>query len=241
MKTVYLKKLGLAGLVAMLMLSAFAVLVPGAAQAHGKRTLAGGKYQIVVGFLAEPAFAGVQNGIDLRICQGECRQTDAGADANPVKDADKTLKAEVIYGSQTFPLQLTPRYKADGRYNGVFFPTKAGEYTFRFYGTINGDAIDERMVSGKDGFGSVEDQILFPAADNASNASNTAALQQQVKDAKDSAASATTFGIVGLVAGVLGLVLGGIAVVRRPKAVVGSALESRETVGSGVGRGPQGG
>lgn len=228
------KKFVAAGLVAMLMFSLVAVLSSGTASAHGRRDIANGKYQIVVGFLTEPAYTNNTNGIDLTICQGACENNADGTLKNPVKDADKTLKAEVIFGSQTLPVTLAPRFRADGKYNGYFTPSKAGDYTFHFTGTINGDQIDEKMASTKDGFGAVEDPKLFPAVQ-----SSAADLQQQVKDAKDQASGASTFGIIGIVVGALGLIVAGIALALRSKPV--TAVETREPVGSGAGRGPQGG
>ncbi len=232
--TINYRKFMAAGLVALMMFSLLALLATDQASAHGRRTLVNDKYEIVFGFLGEPAFTGGQNGIDLTVCQGKCDSNDDGSLKNPIKDADKTMKAEVIFGSQTLPVELKPRFRADGKYNGYFFPSKAGEYTFHFTGTINGDKIDERVVSGKDGFNSVEDPKLFPAAGGS-------ALDQQVKDANDKASSATTFGIIGIVVGVLGLIAGGISLALRPKAVATSMSQPRETVGSGTGRGPQGG
>jgi hypothetical protein len=215
------------------------LVAPSIASAHGRRTVAD-KYQFVVGFLAEPAFAGQQNGIDLTVCQGECQTNADGTLKNPVKDVDKMLKAEAVYNGQTFPVTLTPRFRADGKYNGVFFPTKAGEYTFHFSGTVSGDKIDERFVSGKDGFGSVEEvtPLQFPAAANA-----TSNLEQQVKDASDKASSATTFGIIGIVIGVVGLLLGGagLMMAQRARAAAPVASQERSPVSSGTGRGPQGG
>ncbi len=211
-------------------------LTPGLASAHGRKDLVGGKYQIGFGFLAEPAFTGESNGIDLTVCEGAC-QTQDGKTVNPIKDVQKTLKAQAIFGSQTLDVELKPRFNADGKYNGYFFPSKAGEYTFRFYGTINGDAVDVNVTSGKDGFSLVEDPKSFPAVSG--GGSN---LEQQVKEAKDSASSATIFGIIGLVVGALGVIAGGAGLLRRPKAVnIPVVGEGRDTVASGSGRGPQGG
>src|SRR4051812_38801844 len=95
------KKLSRA-LTAITVLALFALLVATpVASAHGRRDLADGKYQIVVGFLSEPAFTGAQNGIDLMVCQGKCENNPDGTLKNPVKDVQKTLKAQAIYGSQT--------------------------------------------------------------------------------------------------------------------------------------------
>ncbi|MBN9386482.1 MAG: hypothetical protein J0I20_00385 [Chloroflexi bacterium] len=206
------RSISLIGLLTLVALLAIA-LAPGLASAHGKRTI-DNKYQFIVGFLNEPAFASQQNGIDLTVCQGECQTNADKTVKNPVKDVDKTLKAEVIFNGQTFPVTLTPRYGFDGKYNGVFFPTQAGDYTFHFTGTINGDAVDERFVSSKDGFNSVEAvaPLQFPATSTSSGPS-TADLAQQVKDANDKAGSATIFGIIGIVVGVLGLIVAGISLV----------------------------
>jgi hypothetical protein len=207
------RKFVAAGLVAVLLFGLVAALHTQTAAAHGRRDLVGGKYQIVFGFLSEPALTGTSNGIDLTVCQGACVTNADGSLKNPVLGVEKTLKAQTIYGSQTLDVALSPRFRADGKYNAYFTPAKAGEYTFRFYGTINGDAIDERVVSSKDGFNSVDDPKLLPAGQ-----SSTSNLEQQVKDANDKASSATTFGIIGLVMGALGLVLGGLSLGLRSRA-----------------------
>src|SRR5437763_15040590 len=91
------KKFIAAAMVATLMLSLVAVLSTGTASAHGRRDIANGKYQIVVGFLTEPAYTNNSNGIDLTICQGACVTNTDGTLKNPSKDADKTLKADLTY------------------------------------------------------------------------------------------------------------------------------------------------
>ncbi|MBI2322865.1 MAG: hypothetical protein HYU88_12445 [Chloroflexi bacterium] len=63
-------------------------LFPGQVLAHERRPVAG-KYQLVVGFLNEPAFAGQMNGIDLRV-------TVPAEGDKPIEGLEKTLKATVI-------------------------------------------------------------------------------------------------------------------------------------------------
>jgi hypothetical protein len=235
-----LRRISAAALAALVVFSLLAVLVPGEASAHGRRDLLNGKYQLVFGFLTEPAFSGERNGIDLTVCLAACVNNADGTLKNPVKDADKTLKAEVIYGSSTVPVTLTPRFRADGKYDGYFFPAKTGEYTFHFTGTINGDPVDERVVSGKDGFSSVEEPLLVPAGAQADN--GLAQAQQAAKDAKDAAGSATIFGIAGIVVGLLGLALAGYALSRRPTAPAAlTSATPAEPVASRRGKGPEGG
>ncbi len=240
------KRIGLAALVAALML---VLILPGIASAHERRMV--GKYQMVVGFSTEPAFAGDKNGLDLTICQGECKYDGTGAArvlTNPVKDADKTLKAEVISaGAAPLPLEVKARFGADGKYDGFFYPTKAGDYTFRIFGTIGSDKIDEKFSSSPTTFGSVEDvaALQYPTKLSVSPGSNpeTIALQQQAKEAKDAAGTATIFGIIGMVVGLLGLGAAAFAISRSRMAVASPASDaSREAaMSSNNRRGPDAG
>lgn len=242
MRTTFIKRASGALLAALLVFGLLAVLLPGQASAHGRRDLVNGKYQIIFGFLSEPAFTGQRNGIDLTVCQGACTNNTDGTLKNPVTGVDKTLKADVTFGSSTVPVTLTPRFRADGKYDGYFFPAKTGVYTFHFSGTINGDAIDERVVSGKDGFNSVDEPLMIPSGTSAD--SGLAQAQQAAQSAKDAASTATIFGIIGIVIGVLGLALAAFALTRRPKAALtnGTVVAAPpEPVGSIRGGGPQGG
>ena len=80
------------------------------------------------------------------------------------EEGSKTLKAEVTYQDQTMELPLEARYNAPGAYQSIFYPTKAGDYTFRIYGKIGDTDIDESLTSGPDTFGPVEDPtpLQFP-------------------------------------------------------------------------------
>lgn len=239
MRTSMFRRVSGAALAALVVFGLLAALVPGEASAHGRKSLVNGKYQIVFGFLTEPAFTGQRNGIDLTVCLGECVNNADGTLKNPVTGADKTMKAEVIQGSASAPVTLAPRFRADGKYDGYFFPSKAGEYTFHFTGNINGDSIDERVVSGKDGFSSVEEPLMIPSAAQADTGLVQA--QQSAKEAKDAAGTATIFGIVGIVAGVLGLAVAGFALTRRPSAPATTAAPAQQPVASGRTRNGEGG
>jgi hypothetical protein len=222
LKPAIIKSLLLAVIVGMFMLALF----PDVASAHGRRTVAT-KFQFVVGFLAEPAFQGQQNGIDLSVCNGECKNKADGTLENPVEGVEKTLKAKVIFGSQSMEVELKPRFRQPGKYNGVFFPTASGEYTFHFIGEISGTKIDERFTSGKDGFSSVEATNALQFPEKAVDVSN---LQTQIKEAKDSAASALTFGIIGLSAGLLGFfaAIAGITLAVRAKKASPASVTKEE-------------
>jgi len=178
---------------------------PGAADAHERRTVAG-EYTFVVGFLKEPAFEGETNGIDLRV-------TRAGTD-EPVEGLEKTLRAEVIVGGNVLPLELRPRFRQPGAYNGEFVPTRPGSYIFRFTGTVEGRPVDERFESGPGRFDDVKavGPLQFP-----DKVPSGVELQRALAAAESRAATATVLAVVSLALGAAGLLLAAWAVrARRP-------------------------
>lgn len=128
--------------------------------AHEHRDVAK-KYTFVVGFLAEPAYAGQQNAMDLRISTID---PTGGTNSQPVEGAEKSLKAEVMYGDQSMPLTIEPVYNQKGSYKGIFFPTVPGDYSFHITGTLDGTPIDETFKTSDGKFGPVEDPapLMFP-------------------------------------------------------------------------------
>jgi hypothetical protein len=131
----------------------------GTAVAHERRTV--GPYQLTVGFLTEPAFAGTSNGLDLRVT--DTRATPAKA----VEGLQETLTATVQSGGLApMPLRITARFGTPGAYNGVFVPTVPGVYVFQLKGKIESLDVDEKFESGPGRFNDVE---------------STAALQYPVK------------------------------------------------------------
>lgn len=161
----------------------------GAVAAHESRDV--GEYTFVVGFLDEPVYSGDKSGLDLRISRGE----------EPVEGLAETLSATVTFGSQTRDLEISAAFGQPGAYRSVFFPTAAGQYTFRISGTIEGTAIDESFTSGPDTFHEVRDVTAgqFPVA--------FPAMADMVRDAQAGAEAATT-ATIGLVLGGAGLVAG---------------------------------
>lgn len=140
---------------------------PIGASAHEHRTV--GDYELVVGFLNEPAVSGELNGLDLRVSQPSAATPAAGGDeaeATPVEGLETTLQAEVIYGDQKMTLTLEAAYNNPGHYEAYFIPTAAGDYSFHVFGTINGTQVDETFTSGPDTFSTVIDRstLEFPAA-----------------------------------------------------------------------------
>ena len=213
-----------------LLLALFAlVFSAGTAFAHGTRTV--GPYSFVVGFLTEPAYVGQLNAVDLTICKGACQYATSKEGmttvTNGVADADKTLKVAISAGSAA-PLSadLVANDEVPGKYTAHFVPGKEGDYTFHFTGTLEGTKIDEKFVSGKDGFDGVDTVQQYPAASSSDSAGNSG----DISSLKSQVSTATTVGIIGIVVGALGLALAGFALARKPATAAASA--ARENTSS---------
>jgi hypothetical protein len=219
--------------------SALAILLVGllapAAAAHEGRKL--GDLEMVAGFGTEPAYVGQPNSVQLLLVH----------DGKPVVDLGDTLDIEVGFGDQTMQLELEPFFEegefgTPGDYRAWFIPTAAGEYSFHFSGTIDGEEVDETFTSGPDTFSDVvsTDDIEFPenvpsngelaeridresgrtsdsidqAAAQADQAAEAAGQAvESASRAADDASSARTLGTIGLVVGALGLIVAIVAIV----------------------------
>jgi hypothetical protein len=145
---------------------ALLIALPFTVGAHESRTIADGKYQVVVGFINEPVFAGDKSGLEFWVTDVSKATPSAGdeAEGTPVEGLAETLKAEVIFEDQTMELPLEAAFDEPGGYESVFFPMEAGDYTFRIYGTIGDTEIDESFTSSPEGFDAVKDPapLQFP-------------------------------------------------------------------------------
>jgi hypothetical protein len=183
-----------------------ALLLPTPALAHERRDV--GKLQFVVGWINEPTFLGEPNGIDLRI-------TDK-ASGNPVEGAEKTLKATIAYGGGApKELPIRARFGMKGAYTADVIPTKVGSYVFTFTGTVGDQQVNEKFESGPGRFGDVDDPATLQFPQTVAYAGD---LQAQVQAADARASQATTFGYAGAALGVVGIILGGLALLTRRSA-----------------------
>jgi hypothetical protein len=176
---------------------------PQAALGHEQRDVAG--HSFVVGFADEPVFTGQKSGLEFFVTLSE----------QPVEGLEQTLQAEVIYQDQRRDLPLSPRFGEPGWYESIFFPTAAGPYTFRIFGDLAGQQIDEEFTSGPETFSEVEEQTsgqfpveLAPPAELSEDARRGA-------EAADQVLLALALGGAGLVAGVIGI---GLALAARRRA-----------------------
>jgi hypothetical protein len=205
------------------------VLLAGPAAAHEARHVGG--LDLVVGFGQEPAYAGQPNSVELLLSAG----------GNPVTDLGDTLTVSVGFGDQSKDLSVEPFFEVGefgtpGDYRAWFIPTRAGQYSFHFTGTIRGTRIDETFTSGPKTFGDVDNptDAEFPVQDptngeladridreiprlEASITDVKTSVDRSVGSAVDDASSARTLALVGVALGALGLIaaIAAIAMTRR--------------------------
>jgi hypothetical protein len=218
-----MKKRTAAGAVAVAAITGALLFVwAGPASAHEERTL--GRWHVAVGFGEEPAYAGQENSVQMFLHDARDR---------PVTDLSDTLKVEVIFGSEKMPaMTMQPDFEVGefgtpGDYRAFFFPTRPGDYSFHFTGTIKGQAVDATFTSGPTTFSSVIDPgtVEFPAKDPTTGELAQRldrevprlALATEAQAARHQADSARLFGIIGIAVGAVGLVVGAtaLAVARR--------------------------
>lgn len=120
--------------VAMAMLLALAA---GHAVAHNNKLVAGERYRVSVGLIAEPIYTNERNGLDLAVRRAGEKETVPGLEAG--------LKAEIISpdGKSRREMAVRPRYGHPGRYTFDVMLTQPGSYSIRVWGTIEGAAFDE--------------------------------------------------------------------------------------------------
>ncbi len=151
--------------------------------------------------------------------------TDVEALANRVTGLSETLEMELTHlsTSTSKTLALTEVINDPGHYIAEFIPTAPGDYRVRFFGSIEGNHIDETFDSGPDTFDTViaSDAVQFPVVlesnreirNAAQGALDTAQNLETDLDATSSTASLSMIiGIVGVSLGVLAVVMSILAI-----------------------------
>jgi len=171
-----------------------------------------GSYIFEIGWVNEPVIAGQLNGLDLFIYPKDEHsesESEGGEHehAEGVADAEGTLAFTVDYGGVSQSYDLLPVLDTPGAYTATFLPTREGQYTFHFTGTINGEVVDlsfdpeEVEAPGK---------LAFPEAPP-----STADLLAQLSAVQAQARTAQTVGIVGVVLGLIGTGIGVVSLTRK--------------------------
>lgn len=190
------------------------------AHEHRKLTIAGRQVEFVVGWVVEPPYVDEVNGIDFHATLADS--------VGPVYGLDQALQVDVSTGGQHTTLALSPVLTDDvppqffGGYTTNIIPTVAGDYTFRFFGNVNGTAVDETFKCGPTTFECVDAQadIQFPEKTPSGRLIQVSLqdMQTQLSQFSDAVKYAYVIGASGAILGIAGLAVGVIAIRRKTKA-----------------------
>lgn len=128
-----------------------ALLVPGSALAHERRTVGGGKYNVLVGWDVEPAYQSLKNAASIRITMAGTADP-----APPVEGVEKTLRVQIRQGNDVREFPLRSVWGQKGYYVADIVPTRVGDYQWTFVGSINGDSITEKFDTADGKFNGIE-------------------------------------------------------------------------------------
>lgn len=150
---------------------------------------------------------------------------------------EKTLKVEISAGDKKKTMELTPIYGKEGSYRANFIPTVQTTYTYRFFGTVHdtpvdvsfscnpaghpvspedtnqvklGDEVTQLKRSGAFGCPVAKADLGFPEPSVSEND-----LAGEMATVRSEAKSAAATGMTGVGAGVLGLIIGAAAWIKR--------------------------
>jgi len=177
------------------------LLIAGPAWAHEHVIV--GDYEFTVGWLNEPAITGQVNGLDLFVAPASeegAGESHAEEEAEGVTGLDETLTFTVEYGGVEHKYNLRPAFGRPGGYHAEFLPTRPGQYTFHFTGSVEEQTVDVQIEPEE-----VQDSadLSFPEA-----STSAAGMEKGL-------ATALTLAILGVLLGAAGTILG-LTARRRP-------------------------
>ena len=228
-----------------------AALAAAPASAHTEHQV--GRYSFEVGFGTEPAYAGQPNSMQVVI-------TRDGKPASDLAGKLDGLMAHAFYGRKADPkaenamMPLEPYFGDDwgtpGDYRSFFVPTQTGAYTFELKGKLGDQKVNLVVPSGPNTFSDVNDpaKAAFPAVKDPTTAqlaqrldresarltASTAAAAAAQRDAEQAASQARMLALGGLLVGLVGLVVAGLAWGRRSSSTAPAGRS--EAVLSGAGK-----
>jgi hypothetical protein len=174
--------------------------------AHEHRQVGG--YEMIVGWIDEPAYVGYMNGVQLHLID---------AAGKPVLDLGDGLNVTVVFGNQqTERGALTPAFGVTsgrpGEYRVTLIPTRPGIYAFRFVGAIKDQKVNEVFTASPQTFDPVRDsaEVDFPANDptRAELALRLQRMAPRLDRLAELADQVKTLAAFGIMLGLVGVLLG---------------------------------
>ena len=179
-----------------------------------------GPYKLEIGWHVEPTYVDQPNAVEVTI---------SDAQDQPVTDLGATDLSAVISstGQSTAKIPFVPAFDLEendgvpGQYIAALVPTAPGDYTFELVGTIHGTNVDVTVSSGDKTFDPVkgtsdlEFPVKLPTMDEVSTHLDRLDSRGQNAGtaASDAQSAADRALLIGGGAGLLGLVVGAVALV----------------------------
>lgn len=229
----------------LIMATILTVALPQLALAHGHTSFLINEkvYSFVVGSLNEPVAVDDKTAVDVRVtsmshhAHEEAEMSGMEHVGTPVVGLDKTLKVELIAGEKKKVLDISPAYNDLGAYRAYFIPTVQTTLAYRLFGMIDNVPFDYTFTCNPAGHPQTEEDtkeveistgvtLMEKAGTFGCPASRadlgfpeqsmtTYELNTKISEAKNTADSSRTFGIIGIVIGILGLTAGSKALMRK--------------------------
>jgi hypothetical protein len=197
------------------LVGALGMLIASPALAHTSKQE--GLYKLTVGWLHEPTYVGIENAVQVLVHDSM---------GQPVDDVGDNFKVVVMTGDQkSDPLSFNASFDPDtglgthGEFDAAIIPTRPGNYTFHFMGSLKGQQVDDSFTSSDMTFDTAKDpapaefpakdptigdlaasiQRIGPRVDSAESAANRAQSLAQSNDNK--VRSARSLAVVALIVG----------------------------------------
>jgi len=194
-------------------------------------------YQFTVGSLNEPVTVDDKTGLDFKVAMPGAKP---GAEGTPVTGLDQTLKVELAAAGKKKVFNIQPSFGTPGSYKTSFFPTVQTTLTYRIFGTVENIPVDLTFTCNPAGHPrSPDDNTEVKISDQVSQLSKrgsfgcplakadagfpepaptafelqtrVSTLDSAVTEARAEASRARSFALMGMAAGLIGIIVGGVA------------------------------
>jgi hypothetical protein len=160
-----------------------------------------GPYTVEVGWVDEPPIVGEKNAVFISITNDDT--------GKPVEGVS-TLNVTVSTGGKERQLELRPLSEDQpGQYAADFIPTRRGTYTVKLSGQIE----QTDVITSTD----IEEVIPASSLQFPEPVVDAETISQSVSQAQSAVSTANTTALIALVVGVIGVLFGGVALLRGSK------------------------
>ena len=127
-------------------------------------TITVGNYEVVYGWVNEPAIAGQLNGVEIFV------NNTSGEGQAVEEHIIHTLVVELSYGGENKTLTLEPVFDTAGAFDATILPTIPGVYSLKFSGMLGETPVDEEVELEEV---QAPDAVQFPGGASAAPSAQT--------------------------------------------------------------------